>query len=70
MTLSTEHIQQLFSFTEKKFVRWYDLQVELVDHLANKIEAEMAADSSLSFERASVLSKSNRGFCVLNDRPT
>ena len=37
MTLSKEQIQQLFLFTENKFVRWYDLQVELVDHLANKI---------------------------------
>lgn len=52
MTLSKELIQQLFSFTEKKFVKWYDLQVELVDHLANKIEAEMAAEATLSFERA------------------
>lgn len=52
MALSKEQIQQLFSFTEKKFVRWYDLQAELVDHLANKIEAEMAADVSLTFERA------------------
>lgn len=52
MTLSKEQIQQLFSFTEKKFVRWYDLQVELVDHLANKIEAEMEADKALSFDRA------------------
>ena len=52
MTLSPEQIQQLFLFTEKKFVRWYDLQVELVDHLANKIEAEMEANASLSFERA------------------
>ncbi len=52
MTLSQEQIQQLFLFTEKKFVRWYDLQVELVDHLANKIEAEMELDPSLSFDRA------------------
>ena len=52
MTLSKEQIQQLFIFTKKKFVRWYDLQVELVDHLANKIEAEMEAVPTLSFERA------------------
>lgn len=52
MILSQEQIQQLFSFTEKKFVPWYDLQVELVDHLANKIEAAMEIDASLSFERA------------------
>ncbi len=52
MTLSKEQIQQLFLFTEKKFVRWYDLQVELVDHLAEKIEAQMEQDATLSFERA------------------
>ena len=52
MTLSKEQIEHLFTFTQKKFVHWYDLQVELVDHLANKIEAEMATNKALSFERA------------------
>ena len=52
MILSKEQIEHLFTFTQKKFVHWYDLQVELVDHLANKIEAEMANDSKLTFERA------------------
>ncbi len=52
MTLTEQQIQTLFTFTEKKFVKWYDLQVELVDHLANKIEELMDADNSLSFERA------------------
>ena len=52
MTLSQNQIEQLFSFTEKKFVSWYDLQVELVDHLAEKIEAQMEQDSTLSFDRA------------------
>jgi hypothetical protein len=52
MTLTNEQIQALFTFTEKKFVKWYDLQVELVDHLANKIEELMSEDKSLSFERA------------------
>ena len=52
MNLTTEQIEKLFDFTNKKFVRWYDLQVELVDHLANKIEALMIENPSLSFERA------------------
>ncbi len=52
MTLTNEQIQALFTFTEKKFVKWYDLQVELVDHLANKIEEEMDNNKTLSFERA------------------
>jgi hypothetical protein len=52
MQLSAEQIQVLFSFTEKKKVHWYDLQLELVDHLACRIEEEMEADTSLSFEAA------------------
>jgi cation transport ATPase len=52
MTLNETQIEALFTFTEKKFVKYYDLQVELVDHLANKIEELMSEDKSLTFERA------------------
>jgi hypothetical protein len=52
MNLSNEQVNQLFAFTEKKMVRSYDLQVELVDHLGNKIEEEMEADKSLTFDTA------------------
>jgi hypothetical protein len=52
MELTKEQIDHLFKFTEKKFVRWYDLQVEIVDHLATKIEEIMTNNSSLSFETA------------------
>ena len=50
--LSREEIDQLFQFTERKLVRWYDLQIELVDHLACRIEEEMAINHSLTFEAA------------------
>ncbi len=50
--LSEVQINQLFQFTEKKMVHWYDLQIEIVDHLASSIEDEMAADSNLTFELA------------------
>lgn len=50
--LTHEQIEQLFSFCKKHFVRYYDVQVELVDHLANAIEEKMAADKKLSFETA------------------
>jgi hypothetical protein len=49
MMLSQEQLQELFSFCEKHFVQYYDVQVELVDHLANAIEAEMAANPKRSF---------------------
>jgi hypothetical protein len=52
MELSKEQIDQLFKFTEKKYVRWYDLQVEIVDHLATKIEELITKEPALSFESA------------------
>jgi hypothetical protein len=52
MKLSAEQVQQLFAFTEKKYVRYYDLQVELVDHLATRIEEVMSADEKITFENA------------------
>ncbi len=50
--LSTEQIDKLFEFCERHFVRHYDLQVELVDHLANAIEEQMNAQPNISFEKA------------------
>lgn len=52
MKLNEDHIAALFVFVEKKRVRFYDLQVELVDHLASMIEADMEKNKSLSFEGA------------------
>ena len=52
MQLNHEQVQQLFSFTEKKFVRYYDLQVELVDHLAERIEEKMNEDAAVNFDMA------------------
>jgi hypothetical protein len=50
--LTSEQIDSLFFFCEKHFVRHYDLQVELVDHLANAIEEQMDIHPQLSFEKA------------------
>lgn len=52
MTLSTEHIQQLFDFIRRKYVHFYDLQSEIVDHLAAAIEDKMSGNKKLSFEQA------------------
>lgn len=52
MTLTEEQIQTLFRFCEKKRIVHYDLQVEIVDHLANAIEERMEQDGSLLFEDA------------------
>ena len=50
--LTDEQIAALFAFCEKHLVRHYDLQVELVDHLANAIETKMNADKTLPFDKA------------------
>lgn len=42
----------LFAFCRKHYVQYYDVQVELVDHLASAIEARMLENPKLSFEQA------------------
>lgn len=62
MKLSLDQIEQLYAFTRKHYVEWYDLQTELVDHLANAIEAEWQENSKLTFDE--VLSKEFQKFGV------
>ena len=50
--LTNEQIEYLFTFCEKHFVKYYDVQVELVDHLASTIEKKMISDSKITFENA------------------
>ena len=51
-SLTADQIQTIFDFTEKKYIKYYDVQLELVDHIADKIEALQADDPHLSFDRA------------------
>lgn len=48
--LNKQQISSLFDFIRSKYVRYIDVQHELVDHLASDIEIEMDADSTLSFD--------------------
>lgn len=50
MKLTTEQIDQLFAFTRQHYVEWYDLQSELVDHLANAIETQWQENPKLTFD--------------------
>ena len=36
--LTTTQIQSIFDFTTTKYIKYYDVQLELVDHIANRIE--------------------------------
>jgi hypothetical protein len=60
--LTREQVDHLFAFCNKHYVQYYDLQIELVDHLANAVEEKMATDSMLSFEDA--LHKIYAGFGI------
>ena len=52
MKLTETHIQELYKFTRKHFVEHYDVQTELVDHLANDIESLWIEKPKLTFEQA------------------
>lgn len=52
MKLATSQIQDLYKFTRQHYVEYYDLQTELVDHLANDIEIMWQTEPKLSFEDA------------------
>ncbi len=51
-TITTEETKKLFKFCHVHFVYHYDLQVELVDHLASSIEEQWETNPELSFEEA------------------
>lgn len=62
MKLNTQQIDQLYAFTRQHFVEWYDLQSELVDHLANAIEEEWQQNPNRTFEE--ILNKEFQKFGV------
>lgn len=62
MKLTTQQIDQLYLFTRQHYVEYYDLQTELVDHLANAIETEWQQNPKLTFDE--VLNKEFKKFGV------
>ncbi|MHB0756508.1 hypothetical protein [Polaribacter sp. M15] len=52
MKLSEIQIENLYKFTRQHYVYHYDVQTELVDHLANDIEQIWVEHPKLSFEEA------------------
>jgi hypothetical protein len=56
MKLTKEQIQELYTFTRQHFVEHFDVQTELVDHLANDIEQIWETQPNLSFEEAKTIS--------------
>ena len=52
MKLTQSQITQLYKFTKQHYVEFFDVQTELVDHLANDIEQIWEKHPHLSFEKA------------------
>jgi len=52
MKLTNQHIKELYKFTRQHYVEFYDVQTELVDHLANDIEQIWKDKPHLTFEEA------------------
>ncbi|POS02929.1 hypothetical protein Q361_10127 [Flavobacterium croceum DSM 17960] len=52
MKITPTQIQYLYQFTRQRYVEWYDLQTELVDHLANAIEQKRQENPNITFENA------------------
>jgi hypothetical protein len=52
MKLTEQQIENLYKFTRQHYVYHYDVQTELVDHLANDIEEIWLETPKLSFEQA------------------
>lgn len=50
--VNKEQLDDLYEFTIKHFVEHYDLQTELVDHLANDIESNWKKNPNLPYEDA------------------
>jgi len=50
--LTKKQIQELYKFTKARRVRHYDVQTEVVDHLASAIEGKWVTNPDLSFEKA------------------
>ncbi len=50
--ISNKETKKLYDFTRAHYVEYYDLQTELVDHLANGIELLWQEKPTLSFEDA------------------
>ena len=56
MKLTSQQIQELYKFTRQHFVEHFDVQTELVDHLANDIEEIWKTQPNLSFDEAKQIS--------------
>ncbi len=63
--VTADQIAHLYDFSRKHYVEYYDLQTELVDHLANGIEKQWIDNEHIPFENA--LKRENRKKWMFED---
>jgi hypothetical protein len=59
--LNEQQTAHLFTFCKRHYIHYYDVQVELVDHLANAIEQQMEKNPDMKFEAALEIAYNNFG---------
>ncbi len=52
MSLSEDHLTAIKNFISRKGIKYIDVQMEIIDHVASSIEEKMTADPNLPFEAA------------------
>ncbi len=52
MSLNEDHITAIKNFISRKGIKYIDVQMEIIDHVASSIEEKMTAEPNLSFEAA------------------
>lgn len=67
MTLTFAEIQRIETFVKSKYVEYHDIQVELVDHLASAIEAELEQFPNQDFEKLLLSKYKNFGLFGFSD---
>jgi hypothetical protein len=63
MKLNKEQINQVKNFISKRGFTYYDVQLEIIDHVACKVEDLMTADPGLSLDEA--IAQTHAGFGVM-----
>lgn len=67
MKLSKDQIDELFVFVRKHFVEHYDLQMELVDHLADGIETQWIENPNMTYKETRQKEFKKFGICGFSD---
>lgn len=73
MKLNKEQLQQISAFISKRGFTYYDLQLEIIDHVACKVEELMTVDHTLRLDAAIQQTHDSfgvHGFSVFEDAMT